>query len=57
MPFANLEEDRFLSITLVSPNFDSMQFWRHVALKSRVAIATLPVIGLLKKPGSALAIA
>src|SRR4029077_11513503 len=47
----NVEADFLPASPLVSSTVDWIQPSRHVVPKSRVAIATQPVIGLLKKPG------
>jgi hypothetical protein len=57
MPSTNLDEDVVASIASGFISVERIQLSRHVVPKSRVAIATQPVIGLLKKPGSALTIA
>jgi hypothetical protein len=57
MPITNLENAVLPASPLVSSSVERIQLSRHVVPKSRVAIATPPVIGLLKEPGSALAIA
>jgi len=51
----NVDADVLPASPLVSSTFDWIQPSRHVVLKSRVGIATQPVIRLLKKPGSTLA--
>jgi hypothetical protein len=57
MPITNLENAVLPASPLVSSSVERIQLSRHVVPKPRVAIATPPVIGLLKEPGSALAIA
>src|ERR1700757_2335161 len=47
----NVEADVLPASPLVSSTVDWIQPSRHVVPKSRVAIATQPGIGLLKKPG------
>jgi hypothetical protein len=51
----NVDADVLPASPLVSSTVDWIQPSPRVVFKSRVAIATQPVIGLLKKPGSALA--
>src|ERR1700740_1795385 len=51
----NVDADVFQPQRSFSSTVDWIQPSRHVVFKSRVAIATQPVIGVLKTPRSALA--
>ena len=57
MSITKLEEDVLPASPLLSSSVERVQLSPHVVPESRVAIATQPVIELLKNPGSALAIA